>query len=168
MAGEVLQETYLHLQRPARISAVTNPKHYLLTVATNIARMSFRRERRRTSFSELDVALGFVDEAPDPLRSLEAREEFEALKATFDQLTPRRQYILIASRLEGRRIVDIAAELGLTPRWIEKELKVALMLCGLGLRRGIVQRFGPRPGKASSQQRSDTAPVPKVRDDDAT
>ena len=78
----MLRETYLHLERPARISALTDPKHYLLTVATNIARMSFRRERRRTSFSELDAALGFVDEAPDPLRSLEAREEFEALSTS--------------------------------------------------------------------------------------
>ncbi len=129
LACEVLQETYLHLERPARINSVGSPKHYLLTIATNIARMGFRRERRWTSLSELDAALGFVDEAPDPLRNLEAREEFEALKVAFDELTPRRRHILIASRLEGRRLVDIAAELGLTQRWIEKELKVALMLC---------------------------------------
>jgi DNA-directed RNA polymerase specialized sigma24 family protein len=77
LASEVLQETYLHLERPARIGAVGSPKHYLLTIATNIARMSFRRERRWTGLSELDAALGFVDEAPDPLRSLEAREELD-------------------------------------------------------------------------------------------
>jgi RNA polymerase sigma factor (sigma-70 family) len=168
LASEVLQETYLHLERPARIGAVGSPKHYLLTIATNIARMSFRRERRWTSLSELDAALGFVDEAPDPLRSLEAREELDALKIAFDELTPRRRHILIASRLEGRRLVDIAAELGLTQRSIEKELKVALMQCGLKLRRSIVQRFGPRPGEASSQRRSEIEPVPEAADDDAT
>jgi RNA polymerase sigma-70 factor (ECF subfamily) len=144
LAGEVLQETYLHLQRPLRIGAIGNPKHYLLTIATNIARMSFRRERRLTSLSELDEALGFVDETPDPLRSLEAREQFEALNAAFAELTPRRRHILFASRLEGRKLRDIAAELGLTQRSVEKELKVALMLCGLKLRREVVQRFGPR------------------------
>lgn len=164
MAGEVLQETYLHLERPALIGTVSNPKRYLLTIATNIARMSFRRDRRWTSLSELDAALGFVDEAPDPLRSLEARQEVAALKIGFDELTPRRRHILIASRLEGRKLRDIAAELGLSQRAVEKELKIALMLCGRKIKRDIVQRFGPRPRQASIDT-ADTGTPPETSDD---
>ena len=91
VASEVLQETYLHLERSSLMSVIDSPKRYLLTIATNIAWMRFRRERRLTSLSDLDKALGFVDEALDPLRSLEARQEFEALKAAFDELSPRRR-----------------------------------------------------------------------------
>jgi RNA polymerase sigma factor (sigma-70 family) len=166
LAREVLQETYLHLERPARIGAVGNPKHYLLTIATNIARMSFRRERRWTSLSELDAALGFVDEAPDPLHSLEARQEFEALKTAFDELTPRRQYILCASRLEGQRLRDIAAELGLAQRSVEKELKIALMQCAVKVKREVVRRFGPRPREAAFVEPTDNPAVPDARDGD--
>ncbi len=159
LAGEVLQETYLHLERPARIGAVSSPRNYLLTIATNIARTSFRRERLWTSLSELDAVLGFVDEAPDPLRSLEARQELGALRHAFDKLTPRRRHILFASRLEGRRLRDIATELKLSQRLVEKELKTALMLCGLALQRDIVQRFGPRSPDASLEDNGiETAP----------
>lgn len=164
LAGEALQQTYLHLERPAQIGIISNPKRYLLTIATNIARMSFRRERRWTSLSELDAVLGFVDEAPDPLRSLEARQEIAALKVGFDELTPRRRHILVAARLEGRRLRDISAELGLSQRAVEKELKMALMLCAVKLKRDIVQRFGPRPRQASIDT-ADTGTAPEIHDD---
>jgi RNA polymerase sigma-70 factor (ECF subfamily) len=150
MARDVLQETYLHLERPARIGAMRSPKHYLLMIATNIARMSFRRDRRRANTVELEAALGLVDEAPDPLRRLEALQDLEALKRAFIELTPRRRRILFASRVEGVRLSDLAAELGLSERAVSKELKIALMLCGRHLKRDVVQRFGPRPQKAST------------------
>ena len=150
LAGEVLQETYLHLERPLQVAAVRSPKHYLLTIATNIARMTFRRERRQMSLTDLDAALGFVDEMPDPLRSLEARQEFEVLKRAFDELSPRRRQILIAARIEGLRLRDIAEQLGLSQRAVEKELKAALVQCAVRLNRDVVQRFGPRPRETST------------------
>jgi RNA polymerase sigma-70 factor (ECF subfamily) len=152
LAGEVLQETYLRLARPAQIGPVASPKQYLLTIATNIARMGFRRERRWTDLSDLDDAIGFVDETPDPLRSLEARQEIEALQQAFDELTPRRRQIIFAVRVEGARLSDIADRLGISQRLVEKELKSALMLCGSRLNREVVQRFGPGASQASKGQ----------------
>ncbi|WKA26112.1 RNA polymerase sigma factor [Bradyrhizobium roseum] len=149
LAGEALQETYLHLERPVRVGIVDSPKNYLLTIALNVARMAFRRERRTGGLAELDAALSVVDEAPDPLTSVEARQEVEALKRAFDALSPRRRYIILASRVEGRRLHDIAAELGLSQRSIEKELKAALLHCAEKMQRDLVQRFGPRPPQAS-------------------
>jgi RNA polymerase sigma-70 factor (ECF subfamily) len=165
LAGEVLQETYLRLERPANIGAVSSPKQYLLTIATNIARMSFRRDRRWTDLSDLDAALGFVDESPDPLRSLEARQEIEALQRAFDELTPRRRRIVFAARVEGQRLSDIAGMMGISQRLVEKELKSALVLCGARLNREIVQRFGPGASRASHEQ-MDAAAVHEERDDE--
>jgi RNA polymerase sigma factor (sigma-70 family) len=150
IAREALQETFLHLERPLQISAVRSPKHYLLMIATNIARMGFRRDRRWASMLELDAAVGFVDEAPDPLRRLEARQDIEALKRALAELTPRRQRILFASRVEGVRLRDLAAELGLSERAVSKELKIALMLCGQRLKRDVPQRFSRLPREAST------------------
>lgn len=165
LAGEVLQETYLRLERPARIGSVVSPKQYLLTIATNIARMSFRRNRRSTSLSDLDTALGFVDEAPGPLQSVEARQEIEALQRAFDELTLRRRKIVFAARVEGARLSDIATQLGISQRLVEKELKIALMLCGAHLNREIVQRFGPGASQASKAQAAAIA-AHEERDDE--
>ncbi|GGF42958.1 ECF sigma factor VreI [Aliidongia dinghuensis] len=162
LAGDVLQETYLHLERPGPSGTVKSPKQYLLTIATNIARMGFRRERRSADLAELDAALGFADEAPDPLRNVEAREELAALQRAFAELTPRRRRILFASRVEGIRLRDLAAEFGLSQRAVEKELRAALMLCGLRLDREIVQRFGPKSQQASMESGdAENAGVPR-------
>ncbi|MCK9910798.1 sigma-70 family RNA polymerase sigma factor, partial [Microbacteriaceae bacterium K1510] len=112
MAGEALQETYLQLERPARIGPVQSPKQYLLTIAINIVRMRFRRERRSANLSELDAIIGFVDDAPDPLQTVQSRQEIEALQQAFDALTPRRRYIVLAARVEGVQLADIADQLG--------------------------------------------------------
>jgi RNA polymerase sigma-70 factor (ECF subfamily) len=167
VAREVLQETYLHLERPSRLSVVDSPRRYLLTIATNIARMKFRRERRLTSLTELDEVLGFVDEAPDPLHSLEARQEFEALKAAFGELSPRRRYILFASRLEGRKLREIADDLAVSQRFVEKELRAALIFCGTKMSRDVIQRFGPGAREASSMGASSVEAAHEDRDDDA-
>ncbi|RZN15367.1 RNA polymerase [Bradyrhizobium sp. Leo121] len=164
-AREVLQETYLHLERPIRLSVIDSPRRYLLTIATNIARMRFRRERRLTSLSDLDEALGFVDEAPDPLRGLEGRQELEALKIAFDELSARRRFILFASRLEGRKLRDIADELQISQRFVEKELKAALLICGAKIRRNVIQRFGPNAGEASLGVPSEPAARESSHDD---
>ncbi|WPO40256.1 sigma-70 family RNA polymerase sigma factor [Tardiphaga sp. 42S5] len=167
VASDVLQETYLHLERSSLMSVIESPKRYLLTIATNIARMRFRRERRLTSLSELDEALGFVDEAPDPLSSLEARQELEALKAAFDELSPRRRYILFASRLEARKLREIADELAVSQRLVEKELKAALMFCGAKVSRDVIRRFGPGAREASSLEVLPVAAIREDRHDDA-
>ncbi len=152
LAGEVLQETYLRLDRPGRLGIVRSPRQYLLTIATNIARMGFRRDRRWTPLSELDAVLGFIDESPDALRSLESRQEMDTLQRAFDELTPRRRHILYAARVESTPLSDIAKRLGVSQRLVEKELKAALMLCGARLNRKVVQRFGPGASQASKER----------------
>lgn len=166
LAGEVLQETYLHLERPARFGVIRSPKHYLLTIATNIARMRFRRERHSADMTELDAALGFVDERPDPLRHLEGRQEIEALLEAFSELTPRRQRILVAARLEEMRLSDIAVELNISERAVLKELKAALIHSGQRLNRNVIQRFGPRRSEASTLMKDAPEDLPQDTYDD--
>jgi len=166
LAGEVLQETYLRLARPAAIGIVASPKQYLLAIATNIARMGFRRDRRSTNLSDLDAVLGFVDESPGPLQSLEARQEIEALQRAFDELSPRRRRIVFAARVEGARLSDIAKELAVSQRLVEKELRAALIVCGGRVNREVLKRFGPGAAQASKEQA--VAPALYEKRDDET
>jgi RNA polymerase sigma-70 factor (ECF subfamily) len=75
--------------------------------------------------------------------------ELEELQRAFAELTPRRRQILMAARAEGRQLREIAAQLGISQRLVEMELKQALEHCALRLNRVVVQRFGPRRPKAS-------------------
>ncbi|MCK9914440.1 sigma-70 family RNA polymerase sigma factor [Microbacteriaceae bacterium K1510] len=135
LASEVLQETYLHLDRPATIGVVRSPVYYLVTVATNIARMRFRREKTWVSLDDVDEVFGLVDETADPGRSIDARLELEKLQRAFDEMPARRRRILFASRVEGLRLREIAAQLGISQRLVEMELKQALDHCAQRLDR---------------------------------
>ncbi|UZE50922.1 RNA polymerase sigma factor [Rhodopseudomonas sp. P2A-2r] len=166
LAGEALQETYLRLERPAQIGIIAAPKQYLLAIATNIARMRLRRERRSTSILDLDATLGIVDELPGPLQTLEARQQIEALQQAYDGLTPRRRQIVFSARVVGMRLADIAEQLGVSQRLVEKELKVALLQCGACLNRDVVQRFGPGASQTSKERGTPIA-APETYDDEA-
>ena len=68
--------------------------------------------------------------------------------------SPRRRDILLASRLEGISLRDIAGRHGISQRMVEIELKYALMHCGRRMGRKIVQRFGPRRREGSLDEDS--------------
>jgi RNA polymerase sigma factor (sigma-70 family) len=164
LANEALQETYLRLRRPARIGAIASPRHYLLTIATNIARMSFRRSRRWADLSELDAVLGFVDESPNPEQNLLARADIEVLQRAFDELTPRRRQIIFAARVEGVQLARIADRMGISKTLVEKELRSALVFCADRVGREMVQRYGLSEPQASKNQDVRHMP-PEDRDD---
>ena len=164
LADEALQETYLRLRRPAQIGAIASPRHYLLTIATNIARMSFRRSRRWADLSELDAVLGFADESPGPEQSLLARADLAVLQRAFDELTPRRRQIIFAARVEGVQLTRIAERMGISKTLVEKELKIALMFCADQVGREMVRKYGLRESQASRSEDVERMP-PESRDD---
>jgi RNA polymerase sigma-70 factor (ECF subfamily) len=73
------------------------------------------------------------------------------LKQSIAELTPRRRDILLASRLEGVPMHEIAARHGISQRMAERELRNALVHCAERLERKLVTRFGPRLDDASEK-----------------
>jgi RNA polymerase sigma-70 factor (ECF subfamily) len=149
LAGDVLQETYLKLAEAVTVKPVRSPKLYLLRIALNIALKRLRRDNRFVTLSDAKAALGIADGAPDPAQATEARFEVEALGQALTGLTPRQRDILLASRLDGVSLRDLAARHGISQRMVEIELRRALAHCSLRLDREAVQRFGPRPAQGS-------------------
>jgi RNA polymerase sigma factor (sigma-70 family) len=155
LASDALHEAYLTLDRVPRLGHVRNMRFYLLRTAFNFALKQMRAERRFVGFSDVQKAVGIADETPGQARVLEARIEVEALKNAIAELTPRRREILLAARIEGVTLRDIAVRLGVSQRLVEIELKHALAHCALRLDREIIQRFGPRPRGQSSKLSGD-------------
>ncbi|MCA6109658.1 RNA polymerase sigma factor [Bradyrhizobium cenepequi] len=151
-ASDALQETWIRLEETSQIGAVERPRPYLLRIAYHLSLKRRAVEREAVTLDEARAALDLVDEAPDPARVAEARSELRALDEALAELTPRRREILLASRVEGVPLSEIATRYGLSQRMIEKELKLALIHCGRRLGRNIVQRFGPGVSKGSSKK----------------
>jgi RNA polymerase sigma-70 factor, ECF subfamily len=151
-ASDALQDTWIRLEEASQIGAVERPRPYLLRIAYHLSLKRRASERAAVTLDEARAALDLVDEAPDPARIVEARSELKALDAALAELSPRRRDILLASRVEGVPLNEIASRYGLSQRMIEKELKFALIHCGRRLGRNIVQRFGPGVAKGSSKK----------------
>jgi RNA polymerase sigma factor (sigma-70 family) len=150
-AGDALHDVYLRLDRGGAI-AVARPRAYLMRMALNAATDRIRAERRALKVFDTHVAHGDIaDDAADQLRVLAAKQEIAELEAAINALTPRRRDILLASRAHGRTLAQIAAELGISQRMVEIELKHAVIHCAEKLGRPVIRRFGPSPRLSSSE-----------------
>lgn len=143
-ASDALQDTWLRLEQAQTIGPVDRPRPYLFRIAFNLGLKRHRRERETLTLDEARASLELVEDAPDPARAVEAKSELAALKLALGELSPRRREILIASRVDGKPLREIAANLGVSQRLVEMELKAALVHCASRLDRKLVQRFGPR------------------------
>ncbi len=152
LARDALQETWLRLETSAPAAPVDRPYPYLLRVALNLGLRSARRARETLTLDDARAALNLVDDSPSPAQICEARAELEMLKQAMKELTPRRREILLASRLEGLSMRDVAALHGISQRMAERELKSALTHCAERLGKKIIRRFGPRPSEVSNKE----------------
>jgi RNA polymerase sigma-70 factor (ECF subfamily) len=148
-ASDALHEAWLRIDSAAPRELLRRPKSYLLQIAFHAALRHLRVEKRFVTLSDAKIALGITDDTPNPERAAAARFEVETLARALSELTPRRRDILLASRLDGVALRDIAARLGISQRLVEIELRDALAHCALRLNREVVQRFGPRAPKDS-------------------
>lgn len=149
LAREALHEAWLHLHREGGGFTISRPAGYLLRTVINVAADQRRGASRLARRGEIAMALDLPDESPDPAECVEARQEIAALEQALQELTPRRRQILLASRIEGTPMRQIAERLGVSQRLVEMELKHALDHCANRLDRKVTRRFGPGARKTS-------------------
>ncbi len=149
LASETLHETYLHLGRGVPLGHVHNPDAFLFRVATNIATDRHRREKRLAKQRDIQAFLTLPDEAPNPEKLIEIRQEIERLETAIEELTTRRRTILLWSRIEGLPLREIASRLEISQRLVEMELKHALDHCAERVGRPVIKNFGPKPRETS-------------------
>jgi len=149
LASDALHETWLRLENAALTDVVRSPRNYLWQMAANVALKRLKAESGFVTLTDAKMAVGMVDDGPDPESAAMARSEVAVLAKALSELTPRRRDILLASRIEGIQLWAIAERLGVSQRLVEIELKHALAHCALRVGRNAVKRFGPRPSKGS-------------------
>lgn len=145
-AHEALHETFLRLDRVTDAVVVHSPVDYIFRTAINVAKDRLKSRNYRVGASEIDALLDVCDEGPDPARVVEARSEIEALKRALAELPARPRQVLRSISIEGRSPYDVAAQLGVSVRTVETDLKLALSHCAHYLDRTLIRRLGgPRP-----------------------
>ncbi|CCE11248.1 RNA polymerase, sigma-24 subunit, ECF subfamily [Bradyrhizobium sp. STM 3843] len=145
-AYEVLHETFLRLDRVTDTVTVRSPADYIFRVAVNIAHDYRKAQNYRVSTSEIDALLDFCDEGPDPARVVEARSDIDALKRALAELPSRARDVLRSIAIEGQSPRAVASRLGVSPRTIDNDLRLALKHCATFLDYTLVRRLGgPRP-----------------------
>ncbi len=149
LAGDVLHDTWLRLERGGPIEPVRHPKSYLLRIAYNIALKHRQAEAEIVTLDDARAALDLVDEAPDPALIAESRSELALLKQAVAELPLRQREILLASRLDNVPLAELAVRYRVSQRWIERELRTAVLHCAHRLERKVVRRFGPKPSRVS-------------------
>lgn len=128
-ATDAVHEAWLRLDAMAEIGPLANADAYLTRMLNNATIDQFRAEKRHAHEDEIDEFFHIEDELADPERVVAARLEVEALKRVLDELPPRRRAILLAAKIEGKLNREIAEELGVSVRLVEKELGLALKHC---------------------------------------
>lgn len=146
LAGDALQETFLRVERMSNAPAINSPKDYLFRIALNVATDRRRVEQRHLSLDAVDALLDIPDEAPDAAAIMEGRQDIEALDRALAELPVRARQVFMAAVVKKQPDHEIAAELGVSIRTVEIDLRNALKHCAERLDRTLIRRTGgPRP-----------------------
>lgn len=124
---DLIQETFLRLAKPERLTGIENVEAYVFQVASNL--ILERGRRRAVRHAESHVEL--TDELEDvqvfsPERILTSREDLACVVRALQELPERTRAIFVLQRFEGLTYVEIARRFGVTHWAIEKQMTKAI------------------------------------------
>ena len=126
-AQEILHETYIRLLRHNDLERLEeNPRAYIFTIATNLVRDSLRRGRSRKGEAHTDLDDCELKSADiGPSRSASWQQSIKQLKQALLQLKPQTRQIFLLSRFEELTYPEIAEQLKLSSRTVERHMSKA-------------------------------------------
>ncbi len=139
-AEDLLQETYLRVNRALGERRIEHLEPFVFQTARNLA-LDYLRSRRvheRTMVEDvpLDVLQSIAAVTSSPDEVAHAERLLARLTVSLARLTPRQQRIFILSRVHGSSYVEIAEELNISASTVQKELKLIMAICV-----GVAQRL---------------------------
>jgi RNA polymerase sigma factor (sigma-70 family) len=129
-ATDLVQETYLRVMRRSQVATFEfSARNYLFETATNLARDHIRRQRHRRHDSYDEARDAVPDRAEEePEDRLAWDQTVAALRSGIASLPPVTRDIFVMARLRDMKYSEIAAELGIGVRTVERKLSEAMAL----------------------------------------
>ncbi|NKJ01301.1 sigma-70 family RNA polymerase sigma factor [Novosphingobium sp. SG707] len=137
-AEDVVQEAWLRFCAATSARQLDEPTGYLFRIVRNLALDMHRRRARENQLfeSEASAATAAVpSDAPSQQAYLEARGELAMIHKALAQLPVRTRRAFEMHRFEGRKLVEIAAELGISKSLAQELVMDGVELCKKTLRR---------------------------------
>lgn len=129
-AEDIVQTVWVKLRERGDEQSWQEPRAVLFTTAANLGTDSRRRETvAERAISREAASVEATGPAPDPAAQADAVGQLERLSAALEQLpeTCRRAFLL--NRLEGLTHTQIAAELGVSTKTVQRHIERALRAC---------------------------------------
>lgn len=130
LAREVAQDTYEKLHKMYRAEEVLFPRAILFKIATNFALMRLRRSRLESSVIQGSAGMEEVpDEAARPDRRAMAEQINERIAQAIRELRPNLRKVFVMAHIQGKGRKQIAEELGISLKRVDKRMTEALRQC---------------------------------------
>ncbi|MBH3338890.1 RNA polymerase sigma factor [Pseudomonas sp. UBA7530] len=129
-AREVVHDVCVQLLEAPEKKDVRVPLALLRKIAHDRAVSHYRSERRRQAWVDEQAQLPEVaSAAPGPERCLETADELDRLCAAIAELPPRCQQVFIMHKLHELPQQEVAEQLGISLKAVEKHLRVGMSKC---------------------------------------
>jgi len=127
-AEELVQEAYLRVMQLDTVNEITNLPGYLFRVAINLAKDHMRRSSltEQDCFSLPDDQLACPQPTPDTV--MQAEQELDILEQLISELPPQCQRIFLLCKIQQLSHAEIAEQLNISPRTVEKQIGKALKI----------------------------------------
>lgn len=132
-AADVAQDTFLRIiaSRDALIG-MREPRAYLTTTAKRLMLDRARRQLIEQAYlAELAIAAATTASYPDPEEILLAVEALEQIGCALQAVSDNVRNAFLLHYLDGQSHADVAAQLGVSTRMVQKYLVQALVKCRL-------------------------------------
>jgi RNA polymerase sigma factor (sigma-70 family) len=130
-AEDLIQEAFLRLHEYCLTSEVRNEDAFLTRTVCNLAINEYRREQivsyASQSVEELEQTIGLSDSSPGPERIFAAQQRLDEITKILGAVSERTCQIFLAQRA-GYSYEEIAADLGITVRTVQKHIARAMFL----------------------------------------
>ncbi|GAB7563626.1 hypothetical protein LG202_16650 [Methylobacillus methanolivorans] len=127
-AREIVHDVCVHLLEKPAIEA-RQPIALLKRISHNMAVNECRSESVRTRLIESMAELPDTASVPDHAAALDAQREVQLLAQAIEQLPPRCKQVFIMHKVHGLPQSEVAAQLGISVKMVERHTRLGLAAC---------------------------------------
>ncbi|MCX5581680.1 RNA polymerase sigma factor [Kaistia terrae] len=128
-AGDVIQDTFLRIQRIPAGAEIHNARSYLYRMADNQALDHLRERQSRQRYFSSDEYVDPADDSPSPEAIVDYRQRLTLLQQAIAELPARQKEVFLLHKFDGFSHSEIAERLGITRSAVEKLVMKALAHC---------------------------------------
>ena len=128
-ASDVLQDTFLRLQKIPVGTDIVNSRSYLFRVVDNLALDHLRSHQARTRRIAPDDFFDPADDRPSPEHVIDYRQRLSRLESAIAELPARQKQVFLMHKFDGLSHSQIGERLGITKSAVEKLIMKALAHC---------------------------------------